>query len=200
MGLWRFLGHGDWAFGHGPDSHLIKHFSIFPASIFKFEENKDQFLIYLDYLGKRYKNCNKKKGPFLVPLRLLGEGSYALSSVKQISVTEDYLKLSDDTRKCQNIESFEQCVTKHNLATISKTCKCIPYWLRNFTNDEVDTQLILQKNKEYLIFGSVRSSRSHNLHSFVRLVLICLEYSIFIFLAQISLRSISGLFQLTLKD
>ena len=74
---------------------------------------------------------------FLVPLRLLGEGSYALSSVKQISVTEDYLKLSDDTRKCQNIESFEQCVTKHNLATISKACKCIPYWLRNFTNEEV---------------------------------------------------------------
>ena len=26
-------------------------FSIFLATIFKFEENKDQFLIYLDYLG-----------------------------------------------------------------------------------------------------------------------------------------------------
>ena len=133
------------------------------------------------------------KKSFSVPLRLLGEGSYALSSVKQISVTEDYLKLSDDTRKCQNIESFEQCVTKHNLATISKTCKCIPYWLRSFTNDEVDTQLILQKN-----IGSVRSSRSHNLHSFVRLVLVCLEHSIFIFLAQISLRSISGLSEIIL--
>ena len=71
-------------------------------------------------------------------MRLLGEGSYALSSVKEISVTEDFLRLSDDTRKCQNIESFEQCVTKHNLASISEACKCIPYGLKNFTNVKVN--------------------------------------------------------------
>ena len=77
----------------------------------------------------------------LVPLRLLGEGSYALSSVKEISVTKDFLRLSDDTRKCQNIESFEQCVTKHNLASISEACKCIPYGLKNFSNAEVSNCL-----------------------------------------------------------
>ena len=84
---------------------------------------------------------NLNTGSVLVPLRLLGEGSYALSSVKEISVTEDFLRLSDDTRKCQNIESFEQCITNHNLASISEACKCIPYGLKNFSNAEVSNCL-----------------------------------------------------------
>ena len=84
---------------------------------------------------------NLNTGSVLVPLRLLGEGSYALSSVKEISVTDDFLRLPDNSRKCQNIESFEQCVTKHNLASISEACKCIPYGLKNFSNAEVSNCL-----------------------------------------------------------
>ena len=44
-------------------------------------------------------------------------------------------------------------------------------------------------NKKFVIvivFGSVRSSRNHNLRLFVRPVQTCLELSIFIFVAQIS--------------
>ena len=43
------------------------------------------------------------------------------------------------------------------------------------------------------VFGSVRSSRSHNLRSFVRPVQVCLRLSIFIILAQVSLRALSCL-------
>ena len=38
------------------------------------------------------------------------------------------------------------------------------------------------------IFGSVRSSRSHNVRSFIGLVQTCLELLNFIFLSQVSLR------------
>ena len=80
--------------------------------------------IYLDFI-------------FSVPLRLSGEGSYALSAVKEISVTEDFLQLADETRKCQNRESFEQCSTKHHLVSIKKVCECIPYGMKNFSFNEV---------------------------------------------------------------
>ena len=42
---------------------------------------------------------------------------------------------------------------------------------------------------QVIIFGSVRSSRSHNLRPSVRSVRTCLEVSIFIFLAHVPLRA-----------
>ena len=57
-------------------SMTLKYKPHFLATIFKFVEDKDQFLIYLDYLGL---GCmylyNFSTVSVLVPLRLLGEGS-----------------------------------------------------------------------------------------------------------------------------
>ena len=64
---------------------------------------------------------------------------------------------------------------------------------------------LLEKDgvEDDLIFGYDRSSRNANLRSFVcssvRSCQTCLEQSIFIFLAQISPRSISGFSQVSLR-
>ena len=69
-------------------------------------------------------------------MKLNGEGTYALTAVKLIEVTNDFLDLAVDEIKCQNKESFEDCTTKLYLKSVEKECNCIPYRLRNFTMQE----------------------------------------------------------------
>ena len=68
----------------------------------------------------------------LEPLKLFGEGEYALTSVKQIKVTNDYLKLKN--KKCQGKESYEECTTRSFLRRVEQECNCLPYRLRNFAD------------------------------------------------------------------
>ena len=65
---------------------------------------------------------------------MFGEGSYALSAVKQITVTEDFMELDQNQKKCQTKETFEDCKTKLYLGKLEKECNCIPYRLKNFTD------------------------------------------------------------------
>ena len=74
---------------------------------------------------------------YIAQLKLNGEGTYALTGVKQIEVTEDFLDLSEEVTKCQTKETFEDCTTKLYLESMEKECNCIPYRLRNF---EIENQ------------------------------------------------------------
>ena len=65
--------------------------------------------------------------PTIEPLKLYGEGEYNLDGIKQIVVTESYLGLDEDTRGCQNEESFEVCTTKLYKEAIIENCNCLPY-------------------------------------------------------------------------
>ena len=56
-----------------------------------------------------------------------------MSAVKEIRVTEDYLGLEEETRKCQNQESFEECTTREYLEMFKQLCNCIPYGLSMLT-------------------------------------------------------------------
>ena len=49
---------------------------------------------------------------FKAPLKLYGGGNFALTAVKEIDVTEDYLKMSKDVTKCQDRITLEECETK----------------------------------------------------------------------------------------
>ena len=55
--------------------------------------------------------------------------------VKEVKVTEDYLELDEYTRNCQNTETFEECTTKQYLNAVEKKCKCLPYGLIHFANN-----------------------------------------------------------------
>ena len=74
---------------------------------------------------------------YLAPARFIGDGSYAISDVKQIEVTEDFLGLDDSIKKCQNTEPFEKCTTRHYLDTVREECKCIPYAMKDNNASQV---------------------------------------------------------------
>ena len=47
-----------------------------------------------------------------------GEGNYGLTAVKEVSVTQSFLGLKEEDKKCQNLESQEDCSTKRYLQSI----------------------------------------------------------------------------------
>ena len=57
-----------------------------------------------------------------------------MNVVKEVTVTEDYLGLDEDTRNCQNIETFEECSTKQYFNAVKMECKCLPYGLKHNNN------------------------------------------------------------------
>ena len=73
---------------------------------------------------------------FLEPVELIGEGKYNLDAVKEITVTESYLGMDMDTRKCQNDEPIENCTTRQYMETVSHLCGCLP--LSITTNNNVN--------------------------------------------------------------
>ena len=67
---------------------------------------------------------------FLAPVTLIGEGEYNLNILKEIKVTESFLGLDKDTRKCQNEEPILNCTSRHYTESILKKCGCIPANMR----------------------------------------------------------------------
>ena len=101
---------------------------------------------------------------FLAPLKLYGSGSFALSAVKQILPTEDFLGLNDDIKKCQDQETYEECTTRAFTRDITEKCLCTPFALRNFS----DTTQVICKKIQYL---EMVTSFSGNLFSRRKLLL-----------------------------
>ena len=63
---------------------------------------------------------------FLDPVGLFGEGQYNLHSMKEISVTDSFMGLDRDTRRCQNVEKESDCKTRLYAAHLRKECGCLP--------------------------------------------------------------------------
>ena len=59
-------------------------------------------------------------------IKFIGEGQYNLNALKEIMVTNDFLGLNQDERKCQNEEPLTNCTTKQYLDTLLRECGCFP--------------------------------------------------------------------------
>ena len=70
---------------------------------------------------------------FQDPLRLYGEGDYALANVKEMDGTEGFLSLADEVKKCQNKESVLECEANAYLASGRTKCDCVPHHLMSFS-------------------------------------------------------------------
>ena len=68
---------------------------------------------------------------------MYGAGTFALTDVKQIVVTNSFLGLDRDVKNCQNEEAFEHCSSQTFLQEVSSRCHCIPYSLKDFSNSQV---------------------------------------------------------------
>ena len=71
------------------------------------------------------------------PLSISDEGNYALTAVKEIYATEDFLGLDEKTKQCQSEETLEDCRMEKYLKDGLNKCKCTPYGIRNYSNVEV---------------------------------------------------------------
>ena len=71
----------------------------------------------------------------LDPYRGYGAGDYALTDVKKIEGTEDYMELANTSQPplCQYETRFHDCVMSEYLETGLQLCNCTPFYLRIHT-------------------------------------------------------------------
>ena len=69
------------------------------------------------------------------PFRGYGTGDYALTDVKKMEGTEDYIELAVTSQPplCQDQRRFHDCVMSGYLETGLQLCNCTPFYLRNYT-------------------------------------------------------------------
>ena len=94
-------------------------------------EETQKTLVYISSLGSYVINSliiiiNLFINKSLEPLKLYGEGNYALTSVKEVKVTSSFLSMSEEKRNCQNEERYEDCATREYLKRVKEICSCIP--------------------------------------------------------------------------
>ena len=79
-----------------------------------------------------------------VPVKYYGQGNFAITSVQQVEVTEDFLGLSETIRECQETEDIEHCHTNTYLDKAKSECDCaIPF---NDSPDLVSFKVIRDPN------------------------------------------------------
>ena len=71
----------------------------------------------------------------LDPVTLSGEGEFDLNIIKEVEITDSFMGLSLNDRKCQNEENFVDCTTRHGLGNILLNCGCLPLSIGSFTNN-----------------------------------------------------------------
>lgn len=76
-----------------------------------------------------------------VPLILTGGGHFALSGVKEVAVSEEFLGLGEETTGCQTGQSRADCLTGKYLARALNTCHCAPLNIRSHYDNQVDIML-----------------------------------------------------------
>ena len=60
------------------------------------------------------------------PFNLVGEGKYNLNVLRETQVTESFLGLDMEDRKCQNDEPVQNCTTRQYMNTVMDKCGCWP--------------------------------------------------------------------------
>ena len=69
-----------------------------------------------------------------VPVKLYGEGNYAINDVYEVQDTEDYLGLNHG---CNANQNREECETAKYLENIQSQCNCTPITYKSFFPNEV---------------------------------------------------------------
>ena len=60
---------------------------------------------------------------------MYGGGIYQLTAVKEMKATENFLKLDDRKKNCQNKETLEKCTSRNGLQDMINKYGCIHYKL-----------------------------------------------------------------------
>ena len=82
--------------------------------------------------------------PDPVPIILEGEGHYALTAVKDIRVTEEFVGLGQGITHCQTEDFRADCVTRKLREKILQSCQCSPAYMRSYYDDLVHIKKDIQ--------------------------------------------------------
>ena len=69
----------------------------------------------------------------------------------EISVTDSFMELDENTRNCQNIETYDDCNTRVHLKNLIQECGCLPLSLRLSEKVKI-TSYVLDQN----VFNNVK--------------------------------------------
>ena len=107
-------------------------------------EDSSKVKIHLHTLGGggQFAITNLSHQFFLEPIVLYGGGNYAMTGVKYISVSEEFLQLDLQTRNCQMEESLEQCKNRKYHQQIIAQCDCLPFSFKHLVDITVGMDLI----------------------------------------------------------
>ena len=64
-----------------------------------------------------------------------GGGSYAITDVKEVDGTDEFINFAEEAGICQNKEKVSQCLTNLFIREASKQCKCSPFNLKTFLRE-----------------------------------------------------------------
>ena len=76
-----------------------------------------------------------------MPLVLAGEGHYALSDVKTLEVTEEFVGLGEKVTHCQTEEYRVDCLSSKYREKVLSQCKCSSLSVRSHYGGEVGKSL-----------------------------------------------------------
>ena len=82
----------------------------------------------------------------------IGEGDYNINVLKEIKITDSYLGLDQDVKKCQNVEQLQNCTTRHFIESLLGACKCLPFNLR------ISTKVMSYFINALIMFWSIGST------------------------------------------
>ena len=108
---------------------------------------RDKFTIYLNTISTGTSVTfftNPLSDP--VPITLTTEGSFVLTNIKKISVTEDFLSLAPDIKNCQTEQLRTDCVTEQYHKAMLGQCQCVPISLRAAFPENVNKTIFSRKN------------------------------------------------------
>ena len=71
---------------------------------------------------------------YSAPVKLYGEGSYAITDVKEVKATDAFLSLDVNTKHCQTKESLDECTSRIYLNKMKEQCQCVSFTLQNFSS------------------------------------------------------------------
>ena len=65
-------------------------------------------------------------------------GTYSMTALKKMTGTKSFLALPDVDKGCQ-LDTFEDCYTKHYIKSVLEQCGCVPWALTSAVTLEVTT-------------------------------------------------------------
>ena len=69
-------------------------------------------------------------------------GKYAMKNLKVMAATENFLAMPDDVKGCQ-METMEDCKSRHYVQKVRKTCGCSPWSLSSVASIQVRRQIFM---------------------------------------------------------